>query len=209
MPEKPDEPAHHALVFMVGGLNTRWKQVFAYHFNGNHVEGSILKDYVMEIVQLCADISLIIRVVTCDTGASNRAMWRELGFSSHRNSVIVYSVPHPCLENKELFFTADAAHVLKNVKSELLASEVFILSDATVGLHNLPSKEVRVDHVHSVIKYDADRELKVAPRLSEWHISRGHFTKMKVGVAVRFFREAPGAILIKEKVIEPEAETTA
>ncbi|XP_075752306.1 uncharacterized protein LOC142818019 [Rhipicephalus microplus] len=211
MPENPDEPAHHALVFMVGGLNTRWKQVIAYHFTGSHVEGSILKDYVMKIVQLCAEISLRIRVVTCDMGASNRAMWRELGFSSHRNSITVCSVPHPCLEDKELFFTADAAHVLKNVKSQLLSSEVFFLSDATVCQHNLPSKEVNVDHVRSVIKYDAERELKVAPRLSELHISRGHFTKMKVGVAVRFFREAPAAIryLIKEDAIEPEAETTA
>lgn len=44
----------------------------------------------------------------------------------------------------------------------------------------------------------------------EIYVSNGHFTKMKVGVAVQFFREAPAGIryLIKQ-ILDPEAETTA
>lgn len=211
LPENPDKPARHALVFMVGGLNQRWKQVIAYHFTGSCVDGRILKDYVMNIVRLCADISLRIRVVTSDMGSSNRAMWREFGFSSHRNSNTICSIPHPCLEDTELFFTADAAHVLKNIRGQLLNSVVFTISDATKCQHGLPSNKVQLEHVRAVVRLDEDRELKVAPKLSEIHLSNGHFTKMKVGVAVQFFRETPAAIRywIKHKKLDPEAETTA
>ncbi|XP_075534603.1 uncharacterized protein LOC142568607 [Dermacentor variabilis] len=144
-------------------------------------------------------------------GASNRAMWRDFGFSSHRNSSTVCSIPHPCLDGKQLFFTADPAHVLKNLRGQLLSSSVFTLSDATVKENNLPSSEVKLEHVRAVLDYDAEHELKVAPNLCEVHTSSGHFTKMKVGVAIQFFREAPAAIrfLIRASVIEEEAETTA
>lgn len=74
LPPKPEGLANHALVFMLGGLNQRWKQVTTYEFTGNHVEGSVLKHYVLELVQLCSQVSLRVLVVTSDMGASNRAM---------------------------------------------------------------------------------------------------------------------------------------
>lgn len=188
--------------------------MIAYHFTGSHVDGHVLKDYVLEIVQLCAGIPLRICVVTSDMGASNQAMWRVLGFSSHRNSSTVCSIPHPFLEGKELFFTADATHVLKNIRGQLLNSSVSALSDPAVCQHGMPSKEVKLEHVCTVVQYDADAdaegELKVACKLSEVHVSGGHSTKMKVGITVQFFRKAPTAIqyLINEKLLEREAETT-
>ncbi|XP_077519843.1 uncharacterized protein LOC144129587 [Amblyomma americanum] len=39
LPES-DQPANHALVFMIGGLNTRWKQVIAYHYAGMQPEAA-------------------------------------------------------------------------------------------------------------------------------------------------------------------------
>lgn len=98
-----------------------------------------------------------------------------------------------------------------NIRGQLLNSVDFTLSDATVCHHGLPSNKVKLEHVRAVVEYDSDKELKIAPKLSEVHISKGHYTKMKVGIAVQFFKESPAAIrcLIREKVLEPEAETTA
>lgn len=183
----------------------------AYEFTGRNVDGSLLKSYVLKLVQLCSRISLRVRVVTSDMGPANQAMWREFGFSSHRHSLTVCSLPHPCIDGKELFFHTDPAHILKNLRGQLLSSTVFTLNDITVAEHNLPSSHVKLEHVQAVLDYDLERELKVASNLSEVHTSTGHFTKMKVGVAVQLFREAPPAIqfLVKEGLIEPEAETTA
>ncbi|KAL1471923.1 hypothetical protein MTO96_023395 [Rhipicephalus appendiculatus] len=100
LPSKPEEPVNHALVFMLGGINQRWKQVIGYEFTGRSVDSALLKDYVLDIVQRCSQISLRVRAVTCDMGSANRAMWREFGFSSHRNSTTVCSVQHPCLNGK-------------------------------------------------------------------------------------------------------------
>ncbi|XP_077490812.1 uncharacterized protein LOC144101512 [Amblyomma americanum] len=58
LPSKPEEPANHALVFMLGGINQRWKQVIGYEFTGQHVEGAVLKDYVLDIIRRCGQISL-------------------------------------------------------------------------------------------------------------------------------------------------------
>lgn len=55
---KPDEPTQQAVVFMVGSLKQRWKQVIAYHFTGSHVDGNTLKEYVLQIVRLCDNTSL-------------------------------------------------------------------------------------------------------------------------------------------------------
>ncbi|XP_075724946.1 uncharacterized protein LOC142767345 [Rhipicephalus microplus] len=211
LPPKPEEPAVHALVFMLGGLNQRWKQVIAYEFTGRNIDGGLLKNYVLELVQLCSQIYLRVHAITCDMGSANRAMWREFAFSSHRDSSTVCSIPHPCMDGKELFFIADPAHVLKNLRGQLLSSEVFTLSEATVAKHGLPSSQVNLEYVQAVLEEDSKTELKVAPNLSEMHTSAGHFTKMKVGVAVQLFREAPPAIrfFIKEGVLKQEAETTA
>ncbi|KAH6927413.1 hypothetical protein HPB50_003275 [Hyalomma asiaticum] len=74
LPSKPEEPANHALVFMLGAINQRWKQVIAYEFTGRHVDGALLKDYALNIVRRCNEISLRIRAVTCDMGSANRAI---------------------------------------------------------------------------------------------------------------------------------------
>ncbi|KAL1467151.1 hypothetical protein MTO96_026279 [Rhipicephalus appendiculatus] len=115
------------------------------------------------------------------------------------------------MDGKDLFFIADPAHVLKNLRGQLLNSKVFTLSDAIVAKNGLPFSEVNLEYVEAVLEHDSKRELKVAPNLSEVHINTGHFTKMKVGVAVQLFREAPPAIrfLVKEGLLKREAETTA
>lgn len=211
LPESNVQVANHALVFMIGGLNTRWKQVIAYHFTGRSCDGALLKDLVFHLIELCYNISLRVLVVTSDMGSANRAVWRLLGFSSNRHSETVCSVPHPHLEDQKLFFMADPAHVLKNIRAQLLRSETFTLGQETVKEQDLPGETVSIDHIKAVLDFDADDDLKVANKLSDTHIGSGHFTKMKVNVAVQMFREAPPAIryLIKQGELKPEAEATA
>ncbi|KAG0428845.1 hypothetical protein HPB47_024199 [Ixodes persulcatus] len=75
LPDRPKDAAHRALVFMVGGPNRRWKQVIAYDLTGRSVDGSLLKDFVFELVQLCSEISPSVLVVTRDMGSANRVVW--------------------------------------------------------------------------------------------------------------------------------------
>ena len=44
--------ATHALVFMLGGLSSRWKQTVAYHFTGNSTDGTVMKPIVLELLNV-------------------------------------------------------------------------------------------------------------------------------------------------------------
>ncbi|KAG0411531.1 hypothetical protein HPB47_011344 [Ixodes persulcatus] len=174
---------------------------------------SELSKNVTASFQACMESPCLPRVlvVTSDMGSSNPAVWRMLGFSSHRDSETVCSIPHPHFEGRTLYFIADPAHVLKNYRAQLLRSTCFYLSDVTVRQHNLPGNKIDVNDVQAVLDHDSENDLKIANGLSAVHVKDGHFTKMKVSVAVQLFREVPPAIryLIKQAKLPVEAETIA
>lgn len=209
LPQTNVQVANHTLVFMIGALNTRCKQ--AYHFTGRSVDGALLKDLVFHLIELRFKISLRVLVVTSDMKSANQAVWPLLGFSSNRQSETVCSVPHPHLADQMLFFMADPAHALKNIRAQLLRSETFTLGQETVKEQDLPGEIVSVGHIRAVLEFDSDDDLKIANKLSDIHIGSGYFTKMKVNVAVQMFREAPPAVryLVKRGKQMPEAEATA
>lgn len=211
LPDTPDKVANHALVFMVGGLNKRYKQVIAYHFTCRSIDGRLLKELVFSLIEMLHNISLRVLVVTSDMGSANRAVWNLLGFSSHRNSETVCSVPHPHLERRRLHFMADPAHVIKNLRAQFLRVKCFYLSNDTVKQQGLPGNKVDITDVEEVLTFDSENDLKIANGLSDVHLSTGHFTKMKVSIAVQLFREAPAGIryLIRIGKLTAEAESTA
>ena len=43
--------ATHAMVFMLAGISTRWKQTVAYYFTSNYVYGSALKPIIINILK--------------------------------------------------------------------------------------------------------------------------------------------------------------
>jgi hypothetical protein len=43
--------ATHVLVFMLGGISTRWKQTVAYYFTGNSVRGNVYEQIIVEIIK--------------------------------------------------------------------------------------------------------------------------------------------------------------
>ena len=44
--------AIHGLVFMLGGITTRWKQIVGYHCTGNSVDGTALKAMALYIIYI-------------------------------------------------------------------------------------------------------------------------------------------------------------
>lgn len=66
--------ADHALVFMLGGITSRWKQTVAYHFTSSSTDGSVFHNIVLDIIQRASNIGLHVVAVTNDMGSANRAM---------------------------------------------------------------------------------------------------------------------------------------
>lgn len=74
LPEHSGE-ATHALVFMLGGLTTAWKQACGYFFTPNSVDGRVFGKIIDHILQKCKEIGLKVVAIVNDMGPSNVRMW--------------------------------------------------------------------------------------------------------------------------------------
>ena len=76
--------ANHALVFMLGGISTRWKQTVAYYYTGSSVNGGVLKNIVLSIINCTEEKDFHIAWL----GAINQAMWKSLNISCTKSGII-------------------------------------------------------------------------------------------------------------------------
>lgn len=60
--------ANHALVFMLAGVKTHWKQVIGYHFTGDSINNGCLKDIIFELIRKAEGIGFRVHAVVCDCG---------------------------------------------------------------------------------------------------------------------------------------------
>ena len=74
--------ANHAVVFMVRGLATRWKQPVGYFLTSGTVSPTTLKALMMSCINQLASVGLTVRAIVCDQGANNRSMIKSMN-SSH------------------------------------------------------------------------------------------------------------------------------
>lgn len=204
-------PATHALVLMVAGINSRWKQTVGYYFTGNSINGSILKNIVSALITSLEKISLKVHCVTSDMGAANQAMWKAFDIKCTRNEV-VNQIEHPADPTRKLYFMPDVPHVYKNIRGMFLSHKVLGITKEIAEKYNLPSTKIELDHVGLLIEYDKDKELKLAPKLDSSHLESTHFDKMKVSTAFNLLHRKNGIALewlVKEKNYSKNLLTTA
>ncbi|XP_025162472.1 uncharacterized protein LOC112590384 [Harpegnathos saltator] len=107
------QKASHALVIMLAGIFSRWKQVVAYYYTPNRFNGANLKPIVETVIRKAEFIGIYVHSITSDMGSVNQAMWKAFDISSGKLSVIKNSIPHPIDNQRNLYFFADAPHLLK------------------------------------------------------------------------------------------------
>lgn len=144
--------ANHALVFMLGGITTRWKQTVAYHFTGQGMDGTVLKQIALDIIQEAHKIGLHVMAICSDMGSANRAMWRSFGIRVTAKEV-VNRIPHPIKQDSHLYFLADAPHLLKNIKQAFITGRTFMLPSDTCTSECLTSLSASVAPVKDLAAF--------------------------------------------------------
>lgn len=187
--------ATHALVIMIGGITTRWKQTVAYHFTGNSTDGTKLKPLILEVLQRASDIGLHVSAFTSDMGAVNRALWLSFGIVCSKFSRTINKIPHPTEAGRYLHFLADVPHIIKNMKAALVNGNDITLHQEIVDHFKLPTNTVTVKHVKILHDFQKDQDLKLAPKLTESTLAPSHFDKMKVSNALNFFSHSVSSAL--------------
>jgi hypothetical protein len=99
--------ATHVLVFMLAGINSRWKQMVAYYFTGNSMSGSVFQNIINSIFEKAAELKLIIISITSDMGACNQALWKKMQVGAGRHKVIKNYISNPTDSTKKVYILAD------------------------------------------------------------------------------------------------------
>lgn len=137
---------------------------------------------------------LFVTNITSDMGSSNQAMWKAFGIGVSRGlSPCVYSIPHPCAADRQLFFMADVPHLIKNLKAALCKLDI-----------KLDGKSFSVRPIQKVALHGEFRDLKLAPKLSSDDLKSGHFAKMKVSSAMHVFSNSVASaikFMVEEKLV--------
>lgn len=113
---------------------------------GDSIDGTFLKDVVFRVIEECEAAGCHVDAVISDMGSSNKALWKCCGIRATRVAEPVVSCRHPCAANtnRQLYFLADAPHVLKNIRGHLVRGQSIFLSKETVAKYKLPTREVGI-----------------------------------------------------------------
>lgn len=203
--------ATKALVFMLVGLNNRWKHVVGYHSTGNSFRSETLKHIIFQIIEKTEEIGFHVNFLTSDMGPGNVGLWRIIGISTGRFSKIINSITHPFDSNRSLYIIGDPPHILKNLKQALVSNGTIILSNHIVIKYNLPCDKIQLKHFYELINIQNDSELVLTPKLKVDDIRCNNFNKMKVNKAKHVFSNdvSSSFLLLADENNRPEYITTA
>ena len=202
--------ASHALVYMIRGITSNWKQVVAYYLTGVSVSGDVLWKLTKNLVQLLGNKGINVRAVVSDMGAANKGMWKSAGVKVNRDTV-KSSVQHPFYLQQDLYFFADVPHLLKNIRNCLLTNDIILPRDV-VNEFCLPTSIVSMKHIRKIVEIQENSDFKIAPSLSLKHVDPKQFEKMKVNVAAQLLSHSTASALrfaVHDNLLPADALTTA
>ncbi len=156
-----------AMVFMVAGLQAKWKQTVSYFFVKNAMPSDELVPVVKKTLDALAETGLSVHAFCSDQGSNFSAAAAALGISE--NSC---TFKH---DGKDIAVIADPPHVLKNTRNCLLKYDI-----------HTPDGIVKWAHIVSMYEQDKKGNFRLCPKLREKHFSlRAYGAKMKVKWAVQ------------------------
>lgn len=166
--------ANYALVFMVRGIHSRWKQVVGHFFYRSALKTATLKSLLISAIKHVQETGFIVKFVTCDQDGTNRSVYRSLGLTEEKP---VFSV-----NNCNILWFYDAPHLLKSVRNNLRKYDV------KVG-----DKVVSWRYVKQFYLRDKEQGIRLAPKLSDHHIEKRGYSDMKVKFAAQIFSHTVAA----------------
>lgn len=176
--------ATHALVFMLAGVASRWKQIVGYYFTGDGFNGAVLKPIILQIIQKAESIGLRVNNITSDMGPANVALWREFGITAGRYITTVNKFQHPCDSQRQLYIVPDVSHLLKNLKACLINNKFIKIPSTLQEKYKLPTNIVHFDHFVELLEQQKDLEFLLTPKLHKSYVQcDNQFSKMRVNRA--------------------------
>ncbi|XP_040072343.1 uncharacterized protein LOC120844568 [Ixodes scapularis] len=193
---RPEPPsATYALVFMIAGISSRWKQVICYHYTGNSFCGKEAATQVKILIKRCNNVGLQVVAVTSDMSSGNRVMLQHFDIYSGRYSRTTNKIPHPQKPGEQIVFLADVPHLIKNLNGHLVRGQTIVLPTDVVTANNLTCPTVSLDPIRQLVEFQKDLTFKLAPKLRPELLDPNHFEKMKVSAALQVLSHSTATAL--------------
>ena len=185
--------ASSALVFLVRGLKTKWKQPLSFHISTSTIKHDVLRDLICQAIREVRETGLNPVVLICDQGPNNRACLSRLDVSPE--------TPYFEVDGKAVHVMYDTPHLVKNIRNNFKAQ--ILMFDG---------KPVKWEYVSMFYELDSKRQIRLAPKLRSKHINIPPFKNMNVRLAAQVLSHSVASgikMLIKKGKMPQEAEPTA
>jgi len=160
---------NHALVFMLQGISSKWKQPLGYFLLNVSVKAPILNKLVQSCLDKLLKIGLLPVALVCDQGATNRCF-----LESMYNVSVEW--PYILHQNRKIFVVYDPPHLLKNIRNNLKNH------DFTVHVDGQDHK-ICWEYVQKFYDFDNTMPVRMAQKLIDKHFELPPFTSMRVNLA--------------------------
>lgn len=171
---KTYDPAKHALVLMIRGINYNWKQPIAYYLISNSCTGGDLNNIIVSTIRRLKNININVKAFVTDQGSN------FINFSKINS--VTPEEPYFEVDNEKIIYIFDPPHLIKSTRNMFFK-------------HNLIVDDETIDkkHVDTFYNYDSKCNVRMAPKLTYAHIHPSPFEKMKVRLAVQVFSHSVAA----------------
>ncbi|CAK1584401.1 unnamed protein product [Parnassius mnemosyne] len=177
----------HALVFMLRGICSPWRQSVAFYFCEGTVSAAELQCILKQIVPQVIRTGLIPLGLVCDQGSTFRTAIRRLREDTirRRNIQGVHDDGSVNIADHDLSIFFDPPHLLKGLRNNFLNKDI-IWEEKTASWKDIE------------FIFDLDSKLghtRALPKLTAHHVDRQKIKKMKVSVAAQVFSARTAAML--------------
>lgn len=186
--------ATSALVVMVRGVASNWKQPLAYFFYKSSAVSTEIKDILYEVVIRLNGTGLNVLGVVSDQGPNFQKLVKNC----------LHLTEEVCsffINGKKLIYLFDVPHLLKSTRNNFFKYK-FLLENG----------ETNKRYVKMLYNRDKIKEYRLCPRLTDNHIFPNNFEKMKVRYASQVLSHSVAVALntyIDFGVLSIEAKPTA
>lgn len=170
-------PHSQMQVIMVRGIFKNWKQPIYVHF-----DQLITPDIINEVISILYENSYIVVACISDCGGGNIGLWKKLDISIDKTYIL-----HP-ITNENIYFLADAPHLLKLIRNWLLDT----------GFTLLDSSKINSTPIKELLKL-TKTEISICHKLSERHVECVKTERQNVGLAAQLLSHSVATALCHYK----------
>ena len=183
--------ATHALIFYLRGISTNLKYCFS-HFATKGINAPQIMQIFWEAVYVLEELCNLWVIAACADGASaNRSFFKlHQMLNSDSNKTVCYNTQNLFAPWRNIYFFADAPHLLKTARN--------CLHHSSFGggrcMWN-SGKYLLWHHIVQMYNQDMENGLKLLPRVTDQHINLNPYSVMTVKFAVQVLSKSMSTAL--------------